>query len=68
MQFGKAKYLEEVPCSVCAGSKLSKEVLKYKVNGLNYFQVESLELRALVSLFVNFDFTKILHLNYFKKF
>lgn len=54
-----AKYLEEAPCSVCAGSKLSKEVLKYKVNGLNYFQVESLELRALVSLFVNFDFTKI---------
>ena len=42
-----AKYLEEIPCSICNGAKLRQEVLQYKVAGLNYFEVESLELSSL---------------------
>ena len=42
-----AKYLEEIPCHVCGGTKLRKEVLEYKIGGLNYADIESMELTAL---------------------
>lgn len=42
-----AKYMEEVPCHVCNGSKLREEVLKYKVCGVNYSDAEHMELTAL---------------------
>ena len=44
-----AKYLEEIPCHVCGGTKLRKEVLEYKIGGLNYADIESMELTALFS-------------------
>ena len=44
-----AKYMEEIPCHVCGGAKLRKEVLKYKVDGFNYDNVESMELTTLDS-------------------
>lgn len=42
-----AKYMEEIPCHVCGGAKLRKEVLEYKVGELNYGDVESMELTSL---------------------
>lgn len=42
-----AKYLIEVPCSVCKGSKLRSEILQYQVNGMNYDQLCSMELSTL---------------------
>lgn len=42
-----SKYLEEVPCHVCGGSKLKNEVLEYKVGKLNYDEVERMELSEL---------------------
>lgn len=44
-----AKYMEEIPCRVCNGAKLRKEVLAYKIGGLNYYDVESMELTSLNS-------------------
>lgn len=44
-----SKYLEEVPCRVCGGAKLRQDVLKYKVSGLNYDEVERMELTSLYS-------------------
>lgn len=54
-----AKYMEEVPCSVCGGSKLSTDILKYEVDGLNYFEVESLELSDLAAWFRDINLSKI---------
>ncbi len=42
-----SKYLEEVPCHVCGGSKLKKEVLEYTVGGLNYDEIERMEISKL---------------------
>lgn len=42
-----SKYMEDVPCSVCKGSKLKKEVLEYTVKKINYYEAESMELSAL---------------------
>ena len=42
-----AKYLEEVPCHICGGSKLRREVLEYTVGGLNYDEVERMEISSL---------------------
>lgn len=44
-----ASYIEEVPCHVCGGAKLNQSVLKYKVCGLNYSEVESMEITTLSS-------------------
>lgn len=44
-----AKYMEEVPCHVCGGAKLRKEVLEYKIGELNYGDVEGMELTSLYS-------------------
>lgn len=44
-----SKYMEEVPCNVCGGAKLRKEVLEYRFGGLNYAEVECMELVSLRS-------------------
>lgn len=54
-----SKYMEDVPCHVCKGSKLQKRVLGYKVNGINYFELESMEFVELLDWCKNFDFSKI---------
>lgn len=54
------KYMEDVPCHVCGGSKLRKEVLDYKINGLNYYEVENMELSALQAWLTDFNYDKIL--------
>lgn len=54
-----SKYMEGVPCHICKGSKLQKRVLGYKVNGINYFELESMEFVELLSWCKNFDFSKI---------
>lgn len=54
-----SKYMEGVPCHICKGSKLQKRVLDYKVNGINYFELESMEFVELLSWCKNFDFSKI---------
>ncbi len=54
-----AKYMEDVPCRICSGAKLSKEVLVYKVNGLNYYDFENMELSSLLSLFEHFEYQDI---------
>ena len=42
-----SKYMEEVPGHVCGGARLIPEILKYKVNCLNYSELENLELLQL---------------------
>ncbi len=42
-----SRFMEEVPCHICHGAKLRKEILVYKVGGLDYSQVEGMELAAL---------------------
>ena len=54
-----SKYLEDVPCHVCSGSKLQKHLLDYKVNGINYFELESMEFIELLAWCRKFDFSKI---------
>lgn len=55
-----SKYMEDVPCHVCGGAKLRKEVLDYKINGLNYHEVENMELIALNSWLQGFDYGSVL--------
>ncbi|UZP02619.1 ATP-binding cassette domain-containing protein [Clostridium botulinum] len=55
-----SKYMEDVPCHVCGGTKLRKEVLDYKINGLNYHEVENMELIALNSWLQGFDYGSVL--------
>lgn len=54
-----AKYMEDVPCHVCGGSKLKKEILKYRINGLNYAEVEDMEISLLRNWLQVFDFNKV---------
>lgn len=42
-----SRYMEDVPCHVCNGSKLRQEVLEYKVGGINYSEAEQMEFTAL---------------------
>lgn len=55
-----SKYMEDVPCHVCGGAKLRKDVLDYKINGLNYYEVENMELSALNCWLSEFDYDKVL--------
>lgn len=55
-----SKYMEDVPCHVCGGAKLRKDVLDYKINGLNYYEVENMELSALNSWLKEFNYDKVL--------
>lgn len=55
-----AKYMEDVPCHICGGSKLSEEALLYKVNGLNYYEVESMELSSLHSWLREFNHDEVM--------
>ena len=54
-----AKYMEEVPCHVCGGAKLRREVLEYKIGELNYGDVESMELTSLCSWMRRFSDSRI---------
>ena len=54
------KYMEDVPCHVCGGAKLRKEVLDYRINGLNYYEVENMELTALNTWLSEFNYGKVL--------
>lgn len=55
-----SKYMEDVPCHVCGGTKLRKEILVYKINGLNYYEVENMELASLNAWLMSFNYDKIL--------
>lgn len=48
-----SKYTTMIPCHVCNGARLGKQALRYTVNGLNYSEVESLELTTLHSWISN---------------
>lgn len=54
-----AKYMEEIPCQVCGGAKLRREVLAYKIGELNYGDVESMELTSLYSWVKQFNDSRI---------
>lgn len=54
-----AKYAETVPCHVCNGAKLGKTALEYTVGGLNYYEVEAMELSSLYSWIVNLKDSRI---------
>lgn len=54
-----SKFMEEVPCHVCNGAKLKQSTLDYEINGLNYYQVESLELNNLYQWLNSFDYNQI---------
>ena len=54
------KYMEDVPCHVCGGAKLRKDVLDYKINGLNYYEVENMELSTLNNWLTEFNYDKVL--------
>lgn len=54
-----SKYTTTIACHVCNGAKLGKQALAYTVNGLNYNEVESLELTALHSWINNLNDEKI---------
>lgn len=49
-----SKYIEDIPCHVCGGSKLKKDVLEYKINGLNYYEIENMEFSLLYSWLKDF--------------
>lgn len=49
-----SKYLEEVPCHICHGARLKPEILEYKVNGLNIYEVECMEFVSLRKWLKNF--------------
>lgn len=53
------QFMEDVPCHVCGGSKLRSDVLEYKVNGLNYYEVENMELMLLQIWLEDFDYNKV---------
>lgn len=55
-----SKYMEDVQCHVCGGAKLRPEVLAYKVNSLNYYEVENMELTRLREWLSNFEYSDIL--------
>lgn len=55
------KYMEDVPCHVCGGAKLKKDILEYKVNGLNYCDLEGMEITELLKWFQKFDYKDILN-------
>lgn len=50
-----SKYMEEVPCHVCGGAKLRQDILEYQVGGLNYDEVERMELTSLYSWLRKFN-------------
>lgn len=50
-----SKYMEDVPCHICGGAKLNQNILKYKVDGLNYAEIENMEFTALLSWIHQFD-------------
>lgn len=54
------KYIEDVPCHVCGGTKLRKEILAYKINGLNYYEIENMELSSLNDWLLEFNYDKVL--------
>lgn len=54
------KYMEDVPCHVCEGAKLKKEILEYRINGLNYNEVESMELASMNIWLQEFDYDNVL--------
>lgn len=54
-----SKYMEETPCHVCNGTKLRKEILKYKVGNMNYGEVENMELTSLYSWIEKFSDNRI---------
>ena len=54
-----SKYMEQVPCHVCGGAKLRSEVLEYKICGLNYDEVERMELSSLNCWLRKFNDTQI---------
>ena len=55
------KYMEDVPCHICKGAKLRKEILDFRVNGLNYFEVENMELSALNTWLIEFNYDNVLN-------
>ena len=54
------KYMENIPCRVCGGAKLKRQVLGYTVIKLNYYEVENMELTSLKKWIQNFKFDDIL--------
>lgn len=55
-----SKYMEDVPCHVCGGTKLKKEILNYRINGLNYYEVENMEFILLSEWLHGFKFDNIM--------
>ena len=51
-----SKYMEDVPCHVCKGTKLRETILEYRINKLNYSEVENMELSTLEAWLENFDY------------
>ncbi len=49
-----SKYVATSVCHICHGAKLGEKSLKYTVGGLNYFEVESMEIQTLLSWLKNF--------------
>lgn len=54
-----SKYAATTICHVCNGAKLGQRALEYTVGGLNYNEVESLEINALQSWLENFKDKRI---------
>ena len=54
-----SKYAATTICHVCNGAKLGKTALEYTVGGLNYNEVESLEISALQSWLQKLDDNRI---------
>lgn len=42
-----SKYMVERKCTVCNGSKFKKQVLEYVINGMNYYDIENMDLSNL---------------------
>lgn len=54
-----SKYATTTICHVCNGAKLGQKALEYTIGGLNYNEVENLEINVLQSWLENFKDAKI---------
>lgn len=54
-----SQYIKRIPCTVCNGAKLSDNILKYKFSGLNYYEVENMEISSLRTWLTNVHDSKV---------
>ena len=54
-----SRFVATTVCHVCNGARLKNDVLEYRIGGLNYNEIESMEISDLLSWVENFDDKRI---------